>query len=312
MANHAKWATNISDDARMNKMTVIPNTGTYLSGLTKTQHGLLICTQAGSGLLLDHVYLCSADGTSLIDISSIASHTHSGSSDGGSLIDVFGVNNHIIDLVLTKTTDLYEATWTTPVYWIKAVTSTGSVENKTDGTTGERSIRLRPNATSGSGATISYPHLKLNFALNSVYTTKLQIETATSLALHTGVGADDVTAADSNTRKYQVEVCTVTNANYWLRSATGSANSSSDSGIAITANRVGISAAHFPTAGTPRVDMYIDANTVFSKTTNIPISGATADNNLIKHSVKNSTGADRPLLVYGTRLTYGVLDSWAT
>jgi len=291
-------------------MTNIPNTGTNLAALDKTKHGLLICTADGSGLIKDHVYLCTADGTSLIDLLSISAHRHGSSTDGGEFMEIFWRNSTLYDLQLTKTTDLYEANWAAPVYWIRAVTSTGSVENKTDGSTGERSIRLRPNATSGSGSTISYPHLKLDFSERSFFQTKLQIETATSIALHSGIGADDVTAADSNTRKYNAEVCTATNNNWFLRSADGSANSTSDSGIAISANRVAIFLDHYPGIGTPEVDMYIDASSAFQKTTNIPISGATADNNLIKHSVKNSTAADRPLLHYGSRLRYWVSDNW--
>src|SRR4030095_8170950 len=289
MTNEPIWNVTVHSDSRMNRMTNIPNTGTTLAGLDKTKHGILICTQSGSGLTVDHVYLCNAAGDALIDISGMAPHTHSSSTDGGSLAGIFAMNHEVIDLLLTKTIDQDK------VNWIQTVTSTGSIENKTDGTTGERSIRLRPNATSGSVSTISYPHLKLDFSKIAGFSCKLQIETATSIALHSGVGADDVTAADSNTRKFNAEVCTATNNNWFLRTANGSANSTSDSGIAITANRVGIAIHHDPTLGTPETKLYVDNNTVLQKTSNIPTSGATADNNLIKHSVKNSTAADRPL-----------------
>jgi len=57
--------------------------------------------------------------------------------------------------------------------------------------------------------------------------------------------------------------------------------------------------------------MYVDANNAFQKTTNIPISGSSSQNAVIKHSVKNSTGADRPLLMYGCRLSYTTNDDWA-
>jgi len=311
MGTEASWANTVAGDARLNKMTIIPNTGTYLSGLDKTKHKIVVCTSTGGGYTLDHVYLFTEDGLSKIDLTTTQSHTHGDSTDGGSLERILAINNTVLDLCLTKTTDLYEANWASPVYWNRTVTGTGSVENKTDGTTGERSIRLRPNATSGSGSTIAYPHMKLDFSKTSCFTTKLQIETATNIALHTGVNCDDVTAADSNTVKYQAEVCTATNSNWWLRTASGSANSSSDSGIAISANRVSISLDHDPTAGTPYCSMYVDANNAFQKTTNIPISGSSSQNAVIKHSVKNSTGADRPLLMYGCRLSYTTNDDWA-
>ena len=195
--------------------------------------------------------------------------------------------------------------------WIQTVTGTATIEDATagGGVVGDP-IRLRPNATTASGATVTYPHMKLDFSTRSIYQAKLQIETATSIALHSGVGADDITAADSNTRKLQAEVCTTTNNNWWLRTATGAANSASDTGIAISTSAVGIKIIHYPNIGTPRADLLIGAGTLLQKTTNIPVDGETASTNLIKHSVKNSTGADRPLKMYGCRLQFKVDDSW--
>lgn len=290
--------------SKMNYMDLVSGTGAQLAALDKTKHRLVTCTSTGSGFTLDHVYLFSTDGTTAIDITSVASHDHSTSTTGGDLQTIFAANPAFCDLWLTKTDDLKKA------QWIETVTSTGSIEDNTDGTTGERAIRLRTNGTSGATATISYPHLKLDFSKNSYFQTKLRVETATSIALHSGVACDDTSAADSNTRKYQAEVCTATNNNWWLRTANGSANSGSDSGIAFSANRVAIAMEHFPTIGTPRVDLYVDVASAFQKTTNIPTSGATADNNLIKHSVKNNTASDRPLLVYGSRLAYTISDNW--
>jgi len=292
------------DSTRQNLVGVLRNTGTYLNTLTKSNFTIVVANDTSAGYTKDHVYLFAQDGTTKIDLSAIGAHTHVDSNTGGPYLDILGANNGGLDLLLTKTDDLKKA------QWIETVTGTGTIEDKTDGTTGERSIRLRPNGTSGSGATISYPHLKLDFSSNAYYTAKLQIETASSLALHSGVGADDITAADSNTRKFNAEVCTATNNNWFLRTANGSANSSSDTGIAMTANRVSIVIKHLSELGTPETDLYVDSASVFQKTSNIPTSGATADINLIKHSIKNSTGADRPLLMYGCRLSYFVSDAW--
>lgn len=295
--------------SKKNLTSVISMEGDDLALLDKTKFKILACTATGSGFTVDHVYLTTADGTSVVDVTSVLPHKHGSDTDGGSISEIDWWNNTWMDLCLTKTTDLYEANWASAVFWIRTVTSTGSVENSTDGTTGERSIRLRPNGTSGSGATISYPHLKLDFSKRSFFETKLRIETATSLALHSGVGADDVTAADSNTRKYNAEVCTATNSNWFIRTANGSANSTSDTGVAISTNRVAIHLNHLPELGTPETDLYVDG-TIFQKTTHIPVDSTTASNNIIKHSIKNSTAADRPMHTYGTRLRYWVSDNW--
>ncbi len=292
--------------SKLNVTGVISGSGDYLAGLDWSQFKILVCTADGSGLIEDHAYLVNDAADELIDLSQVEEHTHFGSTTGGTVTGIFVANPRFTILQLLGTHDLLKA------QWIETVTSTGSIENKTDGTTGERSIRLRPNGTTGSGATISYPYMKLDFSAISAFQTKLQIETATSIALHSGVGADDVTAADSNTRKYNAEVCTATNSNWWLRTASGSANSTSDSGIAISTSRVGIKIEHHP--ADVETDLYINAEAVFQKTTNIPVDGATANINLIKHSVKNSTGADRPLLHYGSRLSFKIdtTENWVS
>ena len=287
--------------ARNNRTGVISDTGTNLNALDKTKHKIVTCSSTGSGYTINHAYLFLEDGSDKVDLMSTDAHTHVDSTTGGAFIDILVANSKSFILGLTKTDELLKANW------IQTVTSTGTIE---DNTSGERYIRLRPNGTSGASATISYPHLKLDFGATSLFQAKLQIETASSLALHTGVGADDITAADSNTRKYQAEVCTATNNNWWLRTASGSANSASDTGIAISTSAVAINIVHYPTLGTPRADLLIDTGTVLQKTTNIPTSSATVADNLIKHSIKNSTAADRPMRVYASRLQYKVSDNW--
>jgi hypothetical protein len=300
-----KWSTTAGSDSKLNKVTVISGTGAYLATLTISAHKLVVCTSTGSGFIENHVYVANEAGDAWIDISVVGVHTHADSTDGGTFANILSNNELWCDLKLTKTNDLKKA------QWIETVTGTGSIEDATDGTTGERSIRLRPNGTTDSGATISYPHLQIGFVNPALYQTKLRIETATSLALHTGVGADDVTAADSNTRKFQVEVCTTTNNNWWLRTADGSANSASDTGLAITTDRTAIKIKHVP--DTPETILYVDDgsnSTSLVKTTDIPVTGASVDINLIKHSIKNSTGADRPMHTYGSRLSYYINDEW--
>jgi len=293
------WGTTEGSTSKLNKMTVPSGTGDYLQTLDKSKHKLVVCTSTSGGLTINHVYLASADATTWIDLADIV-----GTSGSTDVINIFIGDPKFYDLMLTKTNDLQSA------QWIGTAVSSGTVANDTDGTTGERSIKLLTGATSGGAYTISYPHLQNDFSKTSMFEFKVRLSATTALAYHAGVGADDVTAADSNTIKYNAEVCTVSNTNWWLRTASGSANSSSDSGTAFTTNRVGIRIEHYPTAGTPRADMYIGAGTVFSKTTNIPVSGATADNNLIKHSLKNSTTADKNAFIYGSRLRYTVNDEW--
>ena len=299
------WSTTTEGSAsKLNKMTVVSGSGTDLATLTKSEHGLWRCTATGSGFTINHLYLISADGTSAIDVSSIAEHAHTSTSTGGTLLDIYRGNPKFLDLALTKTDDLKKAQWN------ETIVTTGTITDTTDGTTGERSIKLATGTTSGGAATITYPHLQIDFSKRSFFQFKAKITTLSSMALHSGVNCDLVTAADSNTIKYDAEVCTTTNNNWHLRTASGSNKSMSDTGTAATTNRVGIRIEHFPDLGTPEADMYIDAGTVFQKTSDIPITGASDDATLIRHSVKNSTTADRPYDVYASRLVYTVSDNW--
>ena len=127
--------------ARKNRTSVITDTGTNLAALDKLKHKIVTCSSTGSGFTLDHAYLFTEDGSSAIDLSAEQSHVHNSSTTGGELINIFASNPTFFDLSLTKTDDLLKA------QWIETVTGTGSIENNTDGTTGERSIRLRPNGT---------------------------------------------------------------------------------------------------------------------------------------------------------------------
>jgi len=303
MTTNKPWPASFpASTAKLNKGDVITDTGANLAALDKTKHKIVACSSTGSGFTLDHAYLFKEDGSGSLDLNSINNHTHTSTAgDGGGVLSIFSWNNTFCTLLLSRVNDLDKANW------IQTVTSTGVITNDTDGTTGERSIKLDSGATSGATATINYPHLKLNFANSFLYSTKLRFGTASSLAFHSGVGADDTSAADSNTIKCQAELCTTTNNNFWLRTANGSANSASDIGIAFSTNRVAIDIEHSP--GNTTTYMYIGGTTL-TKTTNIPTSGATADANLIKHSLKNNTAASRTMFCYPARLHYYISDTW--
>jgi hypothetical protein len=290
--------------SKLNRVTVISGPGIDLAALPKDEYVIIKCTETGGGLTIDHVYQSSTDGTTWVDMSNMVAHTHAGSSTGGSLIDIYSGNPLYMDTGPLYVFDILKANYG------QTVTGTAAITDDVDGTTGEGSIKIATGATNPSAGSIRKGGLKLNFAKRSFFQTKLRIGTTTSITYHGGPNCDLVTDVDSNTAKYNAEICTITNANWNLRSASGSDKSLSDSGIAITANRVALRLEHRPTEATPRVDMYIDANAVFQKTSHVPITGTTGVTTLFRHSFKNSTAADRTLFVYGSRIAYDILDNW--
>lgn len=311
--NGGPWSTTTpASVARKNLTSVMSGPGSDLAALNKAEHSLMKCTQTGSGLIVNHLYLVSADFTSLIDIAGIPVHTHTSSADGGTFVDLFRENPSFCDLRLSRPADIKKAEW------IQTIALGGTAEDNVDGGTGELSIRLRPNVTLGGASSINYPHSKIDFSKPSVFQTKVRFETASNLACHNGVNADLVTDVDSNTAKYNAEVCTVTNNNWFLRTATGTTKTTSDTGIAMTASRTAIRIEHLPTIAPAECDMYINATgtipavdgTVFQKTSDIPVTGRSSDTVLIRHSIKNNTAADRPMLIYPSRLVYYISDNW--
>lgn len=286
----------------MNQNSVIRNIGTYLDALNKEEHILVVASDSTGGYLQDHVYLFAKDGVTKIDLRAVLDHTHLDSTTGGGIAEIFRSNYLWTDLFLSKITDLQNANW------LKSVSLTGTIEDAIDGTTGERSVRLRPNGTISSKAQIQYPYLSLDFAKRAFYESKIRIETASSLAFHSGVNCDDIDVADSNTRKFNYEVCTTVNNNWWLRTADGTNKGSSDTLIAITTGRTYMFIDHLPSI--PETDLYVGNLTVLQRTSNIPVDQSSAHNNIIKHSIKNNIGADRPIHIYPTRVRYHITDQW--
>jgi hypothetical protein len=292
-----------SSVARMNKTGVLSLTGDEIDALDMTKHRKVFCTEDGGAFLKDHSYTVNADEDAWIDETTLETHAHYDDDTGGQFIHVLKKNVQLIDLLIIHPSQILKTNW------VQTVTGTGSIEDATDANN-VHYIRLRPNGTSGSGSTITYAQpLNIDFGEVSTFVSTQTIETATNLAIHIGINCDDVTAADSNTRKYQAECCTTTNNNWWLRTADGTTNSASDTGIAISSSRQSIRMLR-DTDGTPYVILDVDSGTVLQKTTHIPSSGSGTTGNLIKFSIKNSTAADRPLRIWGCKASYYTSSSW--
>ena len=281
---------------KLNGMMRISGPGADLAGLSPAIHKFLYCTSSGSGFITEHSYKANAAGDAYLDETTGATVTAYTANLAG--------NSKIVDLLLINQNSSKKASWT------ESVSGTGAITDDVDGTTGELSIKLATGATSGGRSAITQVTLKQDFSKNSFLSFKSKVGTLSSLNLRGGVNCDLVTGADSNTISYSAEICTATNNNWFIRTATTGANTATNTAIAATTNRVGIKLEHYPILGTPSVLMYIDAASAVQKTSNIPTSGAGANNNVLRFSVKNSRTSDRPWFIYGSRLVYQVLDSW--
>src|SRR6185503_1669831 len=254
-----KWDDQTSgDSSRMNLGQILRAPGAYLAALNKEEFVLVVSSDTASGYTINHVYLFAKDGITKIDLSQTQDHTHSGAGDGGDIVNMFTANPKFMDLCLTRTVDLLKANW------IQTFTGGGTAEDFTDGTTGERAVRLRPNTGIGDSSSIRYPHLKVDFSKRLLLQMKVQLESTTNMNYHGGTNMDLVTVADTNTQKIGMEVCTAltppANANWNIRSSNGSGTSLTDTLIAFTTNRVALKVVHLPDLGVPEIDGYVDAS----------------------------------------------------
>ena len=207
--------------SKLNGMTIIYGVGADIAATDKTQVQYAFCTSTGSGFTVNHFYAVNAAQDAWIDISGAADHTHTGVGAGGALESVFRANPTYVEV-------FYRPDQLAKADWLQTLSSTGTITDDT--TSGEDAIKLLTGATSGSGSTIELNGLKLDFSKRSHFQTKLKMSATTALALKAGTNCETVTAADDNTVKYEAQLCTVTNANWNIRTATGAARSESDTG----------------------------------------------------------------------------------
>lgn len=288
--------TTAASATKLDGMTRISGPGSLLATLSPSIHKFLHCTASGSGFVVDHNYCANSTNDAYLDEQSTASTNY---------VTTFSANSKVIDTAGHFTFDLKKAKW------LESVSGTGVITDNTDGTTGELSIKLATGATSGGRSSVTQVGLIPDFGKRSFLSSKVRIETLSSLNCRGGINCDLVTSADSNNPNYAWEVCTATNNNWFIRCADGTATSASNTAIAATTNRTGLKLEHYPDLGTPSVLLYIGTASAVQKTTNVPTSpDVGVNNNVIRFSIKNSTTADRPMHIYGCRLVYTVTDAW--
>jgi len=295
--------------SKKNGMQIVSGSGADLTNLqlSPRMYTMAKCTATGSGFIVDHIYVAKEDLTGWIDISTMQAHTHTATSDGGSLNDILRANPTLLDTgwnFMDKSCSLLST------QWVPTTSGTGTTGDDTTGN--EMSMKLATGATSGSGSTLAkQSNQKVDFSKPSHMQFTVKMSATTALAMKLGVNCETVTSADDATQKYEAQLCTVTNANWNVRTADGSAHSESDTGIAFTTSQTSIRLEHFPNLSPLKVDMYVDSNAAFTKSaSNIPTTGSSALASFMKFSLKNSAAADKQALIYGVRLRFHTASQW--
>ncbi len=284
--------------AKLNQMTIISGTGAYLATITAVENGQVVtCTSTGSGFTENHAYIW--DTSAWVDLTNV-SHTHSSASDGGAIIGIPRANTKFFD------TDTRYTLYPQKVDYLQVVSGTGAITD--DSTSSVYSIKLDTGGTSSSGATIHIPGFIHDFSKESYWQTSVKLGSTSAVATKLGPNMETATAADDNNAKYGIESCTTGGANWLIRSATGAARSTQDTGTAMSTSQIGFRCEHYPS--TPKVDAYVNNGSAITKSSDVATTGSGAANNRFKLSIKNSAGASKTMFCYGSRLAYYVTDVW--
>ena len=306
-----EWTeTTAGSASKLNQVTITYGTGAYLSGLDKSKHKIVICTSTGSGFTVDHAYMANAAADEWLDLSDVDEHFHTDSTTGGAFGDMIANNFSVVDSGIIGLSNL---TADSTGFYRQAVTGTGAWSTQTDGTTFERFMRASTGATNGSTLSTHTPiNLSLDFTKTVKFAFKHQINTATSLALKSGIGMENLASADDNDRKVGAEICTTVNSNWFAASANGTTRSSSDTGEAMTTNKRSIIGIF--DAANAEYNQYVENAVLFTKTSNLPTTAASnqpSRGSIFRYTVKNNTGSDRTFDFFGARIVYTEGDSTA-
>ncbi len=304
-----EWSeTNPGSASKLNLTTLTFGTGAYLAGLDKTKHKLLVCTSTGSGYTLDHTYLCKTDGTGVIDIGVMQPHEHSSDSTGGSLSEILIENSLVIDSGAQFMLDMNSGNWSSAVTGTGASTAVTNYVNGTD-YSGEEVLKMSTGATSGSGANWKISGMPVDYGEgDSQFQAVVAVSSTTNINARGGFNCETITSADDNARKYGFNLCTSVNGNWFARSANGTTRSDADMGIAFDTSPTNITA-HLREAD-DEIDYYVNFANKLTKTSDIPLSGSGARENLVRFGVKNNTAADRQMHAVKLRFTYYTTTEW--
>ena len=300
MPANDEWTDQTAGAAsKLNAMTVIGGTGTYLATLTAVAAGQIIaCHTDGSIFKATHLYMWT--GSAWVDITNTP-HTHIDDNTGGDLVSLWKANSKFMDSGAKYLNYPIKADWI-------QVTDTGAAITD-DSTSSEYSIKLDSGSTNGSGAHIRLPALKIDFSKKLFWQTKIKLGSTTSLATKLGPNMESTSAADNNNSKVGIESCTTQGTNWLIKAANGTTFSTTDTGIAMTTSQLGVKLEHYPS--TPKVDVYLDtASTAATKTTHVPTTGVSLADNYMKFSIKNNTAASKTMFCYGFRMQNFISDVW--
>ena len=286
--------TIVISKGKLNQMTIISGTSTYLAGLGNVVNQVHLPTDTGNGYIAYNLFAW--DGSADKNLSNPI-HTHSSSASGGDQTQLYYSNSRVIDTL---------ALWLNRVRiadWAASVIDSGCTAADDSSTTPD-SIKDTVGTTINTRVINYFDNLLVRYDDPIYFETMVKFNTLlTNMVWNMGVDPEDV--GDSNTvdLKAIFEYCSSVNGNYFIATSDGTTRTSSDTGVALdTTNERMLK---FLVTPTVKTDWKVNT-TVGIKSTNVPDTGNSPNRSGIAKAGQKTTAssASKSFNHWGIRLIY--------
>ena len=284
--------------ALLNQKTVTIDVGTNLAALSPTYADqIVISTDTSGGFTQDTIYQRNAANTSWISVLTMQKHLHNAdtAAAGGLLSDIYAANMGI---------SLYQTELLSPAAGDFFTTVSGTGAAVTDGRgSGVWRVDINSGTTLNAAAQADLGGLRADFGSKMKFQAKVEQQTATtSLQCRIGVNNELASAAaDPTTKSLGFEFCDSTGTTYQLESCDGATRTVTNTTFAFN----GVHGIKFAYTPSTNVVGTIDNNTATTKTTNLPNSGQTLPDRLMRFGIMSTVAAAaKHLYIYGAALNY--------
>lgn len=292
--------------ARMNSKTIWKGTGSQLASLSPLYPGqIAVSFDATGGFSADAVYYRSADNQSWLPLS-MSKHLHDTDFDesGGLFSNIVQANIYDtfwINLLHPQTADFFSDS------------SGGTVTDSPTATSGK--VRIETGVIANNYVHACKYGIKLSFLYKSRFSVKMGLDQGTALVTRVSVCGESTNGANDNKRKYGIEGCDSTGANWQLFSGNGTARTGSiDTGAPLIAG-ADSTGVNYRMDLTPNADVKFYLNGVncganCTKSTNVPSTSDSGLDYVIRIGSKTTNTVSKKIGLWGVSLAGRVSDVW--
>lgn len=289
-------STIVISKGKLNQMTTISGTSSYLNGLADVTNQIHLPTDTGSGYTAYNLFAW--DGSANRNLSNPI-HNHSGSTSGGEQCQIAYGNPRMIDTMALFMQRVRKADW------IDEIVDAGcSIADDTS--TSPDSMKITVGTTINTRAIQAWDSMEVIYD-NPIYFEVVNLFNTliTNMVWNMGVDPEQVGDANNTDLKAIFEYCSATNSNYFVGTSDGTTRTAQDTGLlADTTNQRHLKLLVTPTVKT---DWKVHT-TVGVKTTNVPDTGNSPNRQGIFRAGQKTTAASagKSFNWWGTRLIYSM------